>query len=335
VVLWRGRYQGLAFDAGLALRLRPFTPEETSGFEALAPTRRVEPLWLGDRGADAYRAVLSAPAPSPALFPFPTLLEPATDDQPFFNRRVPLSQIRWSDLTGVFSQGKGSRAALEDRPVAEAALVVLLLQAVVLSLAFIVLPLLVFKRRALGGAGTSRTLAAFAALGLAYIVVEVAFIQRFTLFLGQPVVVFATVLGALLVSSGLGSAFSRRFAGPRAAGRACLVAGLTAAAAGALAAGVSAWALELSLPVRIGLAAAVLAPAGFVMGMPFPLLVRRLEQEQPARIPWAWGVNGFASVVGSIGALVLGMAAGYSVVFAAGVACYLAATALTLRRPLW
>jgi hypothetical protein len=85
--------------------------------------------------------------------------------------------------------------------------------------------------------------------------------------------------------------------------------------------------LTLAWPavLRVLLAVLILAPPGFVMGMPFPLLVRRLEATYPERIPWAWGVNGFASVVGSIGAVILGMTAGYTVVLLFGVICYLLA----------
>jgi len=69
----------------------------------------------------------------------------------------------------------------------------------------------------------------------------------------------------------------------------------------------------------------MLVPAGFMMGMPFPLLIGCLNQGFAERIPWAWGVNGFASVVGSISAVVVGMAAGFRVVLLLGVACYLLA----------
>jgi predicted membrane-bound spermidine synthase len=204
----------------------------------------------------------------------------------------------------------------------------------VLALAFIVLPLLLFRRRALEGRGRLRTLAAFAGLGLAYIVVEVGFIQRFNLYLGKPVVVFATVLGSLLVSSGLGSAFSRRFSRPDAPRWACLAAGGVALLLCFLAPPLVTATLEWPAAARVVLSSLLLAPCGFLMGMPFPLLMSRLEQGRRERIPWAWGVNGFASVVGTIGAVVLGMTAGYTAVLVAGVACYLA-TALAVGGGGW
>ncbi len=333
LVAWRARSEGLSFYAGFALRARPFRPDEIASLAAVLDRRRLEPLYLPGRVERApYRRLLTAPDPTTVAVPFAAILEPATDDRPFFNQRVPFSAIGWADLLGAFSPGAGGRMALEDRPVAESALLVLLLQTALVALAFILVPLWIFKRRAMAGRGRLRQLLAFGALGLAYIVVEVGLIQRFNLYLGRPVVVFATVLGGLLVASGLGSAWARRFRGRRAP---ALAAAAAAAAAG-LTALVAPWLVDATLawPAagRVLLSLALLVPVGFVMGMPFPLLVRRLQASHPERIPWAWGVNGFASVVGSIGAVLLGMTLGYTAVLLVGLGCYLVAAAGALGR---
>ena len=267
--------------------------------------------------------------------PFAAILTPATDDKPFFNRRLPFSKITWDDLAGVFSSGEQGRKALEDRPVAEAALVVLLLQIVVVALLLIGLPLWIFRRRG-GDDKTSfstacSVLGVFAALGFGYIVVEVGFIQRFTLYLGRPVIVFATILGTILLCSGLGSAYSSRFTKSKAPAKACLFAAMAVTVTALLTPFLLAVTLFWPLGLRIMLAVILTMPAGFFMGMPFPLLVKRLQKSQPAQIPWAWGVNGFASVTGSIGAVILGMTAGFTVVLIAGVVCYLLAAFLALR----
>ncbi len=330
VLAWRRSESHLSFYSGIALKRSDFTEDEVRRFRETLQRAGLEPLYLpGEVAKEPYASLLASADPTRVKVPFPAVLEPATDDSPFFNRRVPLSELRLSDIAGVFGRGRGARDALEDRPVAEAALVALLAESALLALLFIVAPLAVFRRRALSGRGRLRSLAAFGALGLAYIVVEVGFLQRFTLFVGKPVVLFSTVLGTLLVASGLGSAASRRLVGrPGAAPAACAAAALAALIIGL---GIAPLAVGhlLALPEagRILVAALLTAPAGFAMGMPFPLLVRRLESSAPERIPWAWGVNGFASVVGSVGAIVLGMAAGYTAVFAAGALCYLGAAA--------
>jgi len=328
IMIWRKPSQKLSFYGGLAVCREPFEAYEVQAFENTLRARGLEPLYLPGRvEKEPFAALLRAADPLGVELPYPAILEPATDDKPFFNRRVPFSEIGWSDLLGVFSRQRAGRMALEDRPVAEAALVVLLIQTLLVAGLFIVVPLFVFKRRALAGEGRLLTLLAFGALGLAYIVVEVGFIQRFSLYLGRPVIVFSTVLGTLLVLSGLGSGYARRFAAERAARRAALLAGGTALFMALLSPVLVSATLAWPTVARVALAIVLLAPLGFIMGMPFPLLVRRMERSCPERIPWAWGVNGFASVVGSIAAVVLGMTAGYTCVLLCGFACYLVAAA--------
>jgi hypothetical protein len=326
VLAWRQPSDRLSFVAGFALRRQPFSQEEVQSFAEVLAHRGLEPLFLpGGASQDPYPRLLTDTDYLAVPIPFAAILEPATDNKPFFNRRVPFSQIGFDDLAGVFSPEQEGRWALEDRPVAEAALLVLLLETLLMAVLFIVLPLFIFRRRAMEGAFRLKTLSAFACLGLAYIIVEVGFIQRFTLYLGRPVLVFSTVLGTLLVFSGLGSAYARRFKDARAALHACLAAAGVSVVCAFLAPLLVGLTLAWPAALRVLLAVLILAPPGFVMGMPFPLLVRRLEATYPERIPWAWGVNGFASVVGSIGAVILGMTAGYTFVLLFGVLCYLLA----------
>jgi hypothetical protein len=326
VLAWRQPSDRLSFVAGFALRRQPFSQEEVQSFAEVLAHRGLEPLFLpGGASQDPYPRLLTDTDYLTVPIPFAAILEPATDNKPFFNRRVPFSQIGFDDLAGVFSPEQEGRWALEDRPVAEAALLVLLLETLLMAVLFIVLPLFIFRRRAMEGAFRLKTLSAFACLGLAYIIVEVGFIQRFTLYLGRPVLVFSTVLGTLLVFSGLGSAYARRFKDARAALHACLAAAGVSVVCAFLAPLLVGLTLAWPAALRVLLAVLILAPPGFVMGMPFPLLVRRLEATYPERIPWAWGVNGFASVVGSIGAVILGMTAGYTFVLLFGVLCYLLA----------
>jgi hypothetical protein len=326
VMAWRQPSMGSSFYSGVAVRMRPFSDDEITAFSETIKKRGLEPLYLpGKTEPEPYHSLLTASAEKFLDLSSTVLLEPATDDRPFFNQRILLSKIRWKDVWGIFSGGQDARMALEDRPVAEAALVVLLLQAAALALVFIVLPLVVFRRRSLDGKGRVRLLLAATALGMAYIIVEVGFIQRFTLFLGKPVVVFSVVLGTLLCSSGLGSAFSIRFRSEKASG----MAGFSAALMGAVVCFLTPPVVEATLAwpewARVLVCVLLLAPPGFVMGMPFPLMIRSVEKRHPERIPWCWGVNGFGSVVGSILAVLLGMGMGYTAVLLAGVFCYVVA----------
>jgi len=80
-------------------------------------------------------------------------------------------------------------------------------------------------------------------------------------------------------------------------------------------------------PLRIALAAGLLAVPGVFMGMAFPFGMRIAAASRPRLAPWLWGVNGAMSVLASVAAVVIAMAFGISVSFWTGVACYLVALA--------
>ncbi|OIP41940.1 MAG: hypothetical protein AUK47_05455 [Deltaproteobacteria bacterium CG2_30_63_29] len=328
VLAWKqATAEGLSFYAGFVYRAQPFTPAEVERFAAVLHQRHLEPVYLPGLVERApYAEIARGGQPLSVELPFPAMLEPATDDRPFFNQRVPFSDLELSDLTRVFGTGEQSRMSLEERPVAEAALLVLLIESAAVALLVVLVPLLVFRRRELGG-GALRTVGVFGGLGLAYIIVEVGLIQRLNLFLGQPTLVFATVLATLLIGSGLGAGFSARFTMPLAPTLACLLAALVVVLTASVLPLMVDWALAWSAPPRVAVAVGCLFPVGFVMGAPFPLALSRLRERAAGQIPWAWGINGVASVIGSISAIILGMLFGYSAVLTIGVGFYLLAAA--------
>lgn len=328
VMIWRRPSAKLSFYGGFAFRRTPFTETEVERFRAKLAKRGLEPLYLPGAVAEEPYASLTAGAPLDAVpMDTPAILTPATDDKPFFNRRVPLSRVRLSDVAAIFTSGETGRSSLEDRPVTEAALLLLLVETVLVALCFIIGPLFLFRRRAVTAPGTARTLIVFLGLGLAYISVEMGLIQKLTLFLGKPVVVFSTVLGTLLISSGLGSAFAARFSSPKAPRNAALAAALVCTVSAVLVPLVTRATLPWAAPLRMVVAIVLVAAPGFVMGMPFPLFLRQLKRNAPFRIPWAFGINGVASVIGTIGAVLAAMGLGHTAVILIGVASYLAVAA--------
>ena len=92
------------------------------------------------------------------------------------------------------------------------------------------------------------------------------------------------------------------------------------------------WLMAQTLPLRVVCALLLIAPLEFCMGMPFPWGLRRLEGGGQALIAWAWGVNGFASVVSAVAAGLLAMEIGFSGLLGLGVLCYLGAAALLSGR---
>ncbi|NJD31311.1 MAG: hypothetical protein FIB04_05430 [Gammaproteobacteria bacterium] len=321
------------FNAGFLMKKTPFTAEEVRAIDAFLRVdsaygenaRLYTPL---DAPADTiYQRLLTAPDVRAVYAADPHQIAPATDNQPFFNQHTRWSSIDWSTIRDLFSQGKMGRMALEDRPVAEVSLIVLLLQATVIAGIFIVLPLVRFKRDDLRAAGRGRMLVYFAALGLGFIFIEVVFLQHFTLFLGQPVYTFAVVLAGLLMCTGLGAYLAGRLSGSARQRLRRVIPALLAvlAATAVLTPLIFQAALGLTLPLRVIVALAVIAPLGVMLGMPFPTGLGIVAEEAPGLVPWAWGINGFFTVIGTITALMLAMMFGFLTVLILAGACYLAA----------
>ena len=327
----------LSFAAGFLLKKSQFTPEELRKLEALLAARRPggtapppETLYspLAPR-ASIYQELVTAPDLLAVYASNASQLEPATDDRPFFNQHARWSSLGFATFRDLFTQQKQGRLALEDRPVAEVTLLVLLAQSVAVAAALILLPLARSSRGAPRTHGRRRFLLYFACLGLGFIMVEIALMQRYTLFLGQPVYTFAVVLAGLLVFTGAGAALSERLGrSARHTLRAALplvvlTLGLTALITPALFSAALGW----SLTWRLTLSVVTLAPLGVMLGVPFPAGLRLVSEEAPSLVPLAWGVNGFFTVIGTVGALMLGMAFGFRVVLACAALCYLVSLA--------
>src|SRR5262249_42912978 len=170
------------------------------------------------------------------------------------------------------------------------------------------------------------------ALGAGFLLVEVALMQRFTVFLGNPALAVATVLAALLMSSGLGSYVAR--AG-QVRGRDRLPLAFT-------------WIVVMLLffaspflrtllhellwaPLAVRVALPLVGLAGFAMGIPLPTGLARVAERAKPLVPWGWGINAVASVVASLGSYLLGMVVGYTPMFYLGAALYGGALALARR----
>ena len=193
--------------------------------------------------------------------------------------------------------------------------------------ALIVLPLLLRRR---GEATAPRrggwlVVAYFAALGVGYIAVQISFIQRFTMFLGHPVYAVSVVLLAFLLASGAGSFCSDRLFASGKLGFARLslgLLGLLLAYNAVLPSLFASSALAWPTAAKIALSIALIAVLAFPMGMFFPQGIRLVERISTDHVPWAWGANSAASVIGSIVALILAIHAGFAAVAVIGALVY-------------
>jgi len=191
-------------------------------------------------------------------------------------------------------------------------------------------PLFILKRQDLKTIGTGRRLwlLYFACLGLGYILVELVMVQRFILFLGHPTYAVTVVIFTMLSFSGIGSLVSGRLPIESMPQRLPQVLALVVAVLLAtllILPPVTLSFFHASLPARILVALALVAPAGFFMGMPFALAVRLVGRDSASAVPWMWGINGSASVLGSILAACLSMNLGFTTTYWTGVGAYLVA----------
>ena len=247
-------------------------------------------------------------------------VEPASDDRPYF-----FHFFRWRTLPEVMALRKAGGAGLIEW--GYLVLVATIVQAAVLGLVLILLPLSLVRRA--WPAGTARRFGFyFLLLGLAFLFVEIAFIQKFILFLSNPLYSVAVVLSGFLLFAGLGSASSERLARrlpwPGVSPVTVAVAAIAVLALGYVLVlpAVFGRFIGLADPAKIIVSLALIAPLAFFMGMPFPLGLKRLSGLAPGFLPWAWGINGFASVVSAVLATLLAIEFGFNVVILLALVLY-------------
>jgi hypothetical protein len=302
----------------------PFTEDEVRHVELASGARGFSLLYTPlTRPPNDFSRLAEALDPASVWASLPSDVSPPTDDAPFF-----FNTARLSRAGSLLLQAEEWRKTNLGTFVL-AALVVITL---VLILAFIVVPLVLARRRLRGTrVRPVPTLASFAALGAGFILVEVALVQKCILFLGHPVYALTVVLFALLLASGAGSALSARF--PDAVLGSRLRAALLAVAALVVLAAIVLSPLfhalvHLPRAARVALTVVLLAPIGLALGAPMPTAIRLLSRTSPEIIPWAWGVNGAASVLGSVGAIAIALAAGFNATLLVAAGMYVAAFGL-------
>ena len=251
---------------------------------------------------------------------------PATDNKPYF-----FHFFRWSTLPEVMALRKRGGAGLIEW--GYLILIATVVQGAVAGAVLILLPLSRIKRSWPAGTG-SRMGGYFFLLGLAFLFVEMAFIQKFILFLSHPLYAVAVVLSGFLIFAGLGSAYSTRLAqGVKQKGWSPVsiaVAGIVVITLIYTALLPALFQLLIGLVdgVKMAVSVALIAPLAFCMGMPFPIGLKRLADSAPDFIPWAWGINGFASVLSAALATLLAIEFGFTAVVILALGLYATAAAI-------
>src|SRR5437762_2028994 len=237
------------------------------------------------------------------------------------------------DRTGPFAEGLAGTPvpATDDRPfffanpgtnvpIAYLILFGALIPAVVLSWGLLLLPLRKVMGAALASAVGRRTTVQALAVGFGFIAAEIVLLQRLTLYLGQPALALAVGLAALLVGAAGGSAASTRGRVPVA--RAALASAIVVAVALLVFDRIAAATLAWPLLARGATASLVSIAIGLPLGSVFPSVIASAGAHDDGLVAWAWAVNGAASVIGSILAVVAALTIGFTVVGFLAAACY-------------
>lgn len=307
--------------ASMLLKKSPLTGEEKRALVEFAAQRGLGVVYIpGGGGQNPFYKLLDAPDLGAFMDGYRYNVSPVTDDAPFFYK-----YYKWENFT-FSKEGAGGQIGA-NFPVGEIVLLALLFQAAVLAGLFIILPLVLFEKSGLGRLGRRRVFVYFSALGLGFMFLEITVIQRFILFLGSPTYSISVVLFSILFGSCLGSLLSGRLkVGP---GKLLAIAVLAIAVLGLfhilVVPRLFAGFLGMPLAARVGLSIAAIMPLGIAMGIPFPTGVRVLGERNPAMVPWAWGVNGCFSVLGSILCVTVSMETGFAAAMALALLLYLAA----------
>ena len=292
-------------------------------YSELSPLYLPSNLGREQSAANAFVSLIVSNDPYGFARKYAYNVTPVNDNAPFFFFTLQPRQIL----------GQQSLRDAIDWKVNLGVLVLLVVFAVsiVAVAAFLLLPLALKK----GRPSPFRVLY-FVAIGLGYILVEIAFIQRFVLFLGHPTYALTVVIFLLMLSSGAGSLTSRRWILRTELGWIpLLLAVLVLIGYSFFLPHVLADWVGLRFTLRLAISATVLVPLGFVMGMPFPIGLRALagmagnspdgEVSSHSAVEWAWAMNAAASVLGSVLAMVIAIEFGLTATLACGAAAYLIA----------
>jgi SAM-dependent methyltransferase len=294
-----------------AIYVDPLTPAQVTTFTEQVklgaldvPLQYAPGLELGSNLMSDYFAALALGRLTDFELRHRVRTDPSTDNEPYFY------QVEPSFIGSQASQ----------------LLALLLILLVGIGIVLVVAPLLRLKlpdkNRIVGGHFTY-----FGCLGLGFMLVEIAVMQQLSLVLGHPAYSVSVTLAGMLIACGLGSLIggvaARKW--PATVRSAALAASAVAILLYAVVVPLVEQVAPASLGNRILLCLALLAPGSFLMGMPFPLKVRSLEDADGLLVPWAWAVNGLASVAGSVLAIALTMMLGFRGALLIAAALYLVA----------
>lgn len=233
---------------------------------------------------------------------YPYRIHPTTDDRPFF-----FQFVRFKQIPQLISSIREKNFPFLD--IGYVLIILTFVQIVFIAAIFILLPL---SFRPWKSRNKKWVLMYFSGLGLAYMFLEMVFIQHFTFYFGEPTYAASATLGILLFTSGLGSYYSGKFQNNKKMRLAIplVIAAILVLYAFVLSPILTAT-IGIALPLKITIAVVLLGTLGFFLGMPFPIGIDYLSGKNTDDIPWAWALNGYFSVISTVLATIISVELGY------------------------
>jgi spermidine synthase len=309
---------------------KPFSDSDVALIKDSLAAKKLAPLYLpGESIPNAFSSLILSNDVPQFEQSYPYDISAVSDDRPFF-----FYTVQPRDLWNYVNLRTGATGPELDRKINLAVPVLFSVMgtSVIAMLVILVLPPLVLRRKLPSDPASRKFLWYFIFIGVSYILIEVALIQKFILFLGHPTYSLTIIVFSLLITSGIGSYFSRRLLA-RSDGRLVLLL-ISVSVLVAVMAFNLAWLLRTTIGwpfwSKTFLSVLIVAPAGFAMGMPFPTGLRRLEIRSPLFVKWAWSLNAAASVLGSVGAILLAIYLGLRATLLIGGLIYIGAGLVVL-----
>ena len=233
---------------------------------------------------------------------YPYRIHPTTDDRPFF-----FQFVRFKQIPQLISSIREKNFPFLD--IGYVLIILTFVQIVLIAAIFILLPL---SFRPWKSRNKKWVLMYFSGLGLAYMFLEMVFIQHFTFYFGEPTYAASATLGILLFTSGLGSYYSGKSQNNKKMRLAIplVIAAILVLYAFVLSPILTAT-IGIALPLKITIAVVLLGTLGFFLGMPFPIGIDYLSGKNTDDIPWAWALNGYFSVISTVLATIISVELGY------------------------
>jgi hypothetical protein len=334
VIVLRGQNDRLkdwgAQDTVLISR-KPFSEADVDCAKGAAAIARMTVVYVpGDGPSNEFGKLLASGDPQRFSEAYAYNVTPVSDDQPFFFYTVQTRDV-WNfvrNASTLTADYKVNRAV----PMLFGVIGVSLIATALI----LVLPRLLLGSRLPADRSILKFLWYFLLIGAGYILIQVALIQKFVLFLGHPTYALSVIIFSMLVASGAGSFASRWAIGAHEGRLKWVFVGVSVLVVllALVAAPVTGDLVGLPLAIKALLTAAMIAPAAFLMGMPFPTGLGLLERAHHESVRWAWALNAASSVLGSASAIFLAIYIGLRATLVVGACFYvLALLVYLLARP--